>query len=103
MSAAPATFYVRLEACDPARGRFRAYHIEAAIDLLGDWLVDVTYGRIGTSGRTIRHVASDEADARRIVRQYLQRRATAPKRIGVAYQFTDLLDPREWLTLTTVS
>jgi len=36
-----------LEACDPARGRFRAYRIEAGTDLLGDWLVDVTYGRIG--------------------------------------------------------
>jgi hypothetical protein len=33
---------IRLEACDPARGHFRGYRIEAGVDLRGDWLVDVT-------------------------------------------------------------
>jgi hypothetical protein len=33
-----------LEARDPAQGRFRAYRIEAGTDLLGDWVVNVTYG-----------------------------------------------------------
>ena len=92
-----AAFHARLEARDPARGRFRAYCIDAGIDLLGDWLVDVTYGRIGTPGRRIRHLASGEADARRIVRHCLQRRATAPKRIGVAYLFCQIDDPGQWL------
>ena len=73
-------FSIRLDARDPARGCFRAYRIEAGTDLLGDWLVDVTYGRIGTPGRMIRHVAGDEAQARKIVRHCLQRRATAPRR-----------------------
>jgi hypothetical protein len=90
-------FIIRLEACDPARGRWRAYRIDAGTDLLGDWLVDVTYGRIGCPGRRIRHLASDEADARRIVLHCLQRRSSAPKRIGVAYQLTDLADPGYWL------
>jgi hypothetical protein len=58
--------------------------------------VDVSYGRIGSPGRRIRHVAQDEAQARRIVRRCLQRRATAPKRIGVAYQLRDLDDPGQW-------
>jgi len=31
-------FHAKLEACDPARGRFRAYRIDAGTDLLGDWL-----------------------------------------------------------------
>jgi hypothetical protein len=35
------SFRIELEACDPARGCFRAYRIEAGTDLLGDWLVDV--------------------------------------------------------------
>ena len=91
------SFRIRLEACDPAHGCFRSYRIDAGIDLLGDWLVDVTYGRIGAQGRRIRHVASGEADARRIVRHCLQRRATAPKRIGVAYRLTDLADPGQWI------
>jgi len=91
-------FCIRLEALDPAHGRFRAYRIDAGTDLLGDWLVDVTYGRIGSQGRTIRHLASGEADARRIVRRCLQRRATAPKRIGVPYQLRELADPGQWLS-----
>jgi len=93
-------FSIRLEACDPAHGRFRACRIEAGTDLLGDWLVDATYGRIGSPGRRVRHVASDEADARRIVRHYLQRRATAPRRIGVAYRLTDPADPGQWIATT---
>jgi hypothetical protein len=90
-------FCIRLEALDPARGCWRAYRIEADTDLLGDWLVDVTYGRIGTPGRRIRHVVSGEADARRIVRRCLQRRASAPRRIGVGYQLRELADPGRWL------
>ncbi len=41
-------FRAELQACDPARGIFRPYRIEAGTDLLGDWLVDVIYDRIGT-------------------------------------------------------
>ena len=44
-------FTATLEACDPDRNHFRAYRIEAGTDLLGDWLVEVTYGRIGSPGR----------------------------------------------------
>ena len=43
-------FRVRLEACDPALGVFRAYRIEVGLDLLGDWLVDVTFGRVAVHG-----------------------------------------------------
>jgi predicted DNA-binding WGR domain protein len=91
------SFRIRLEARDPARNHFRAYRIEAGVDLLGDWLVDVTYGRIGSPGRTVRHCADDEAQATRIVRRCLQRRATAPRRIGVPYQLCELHDPAQWL------
>ncbi len=87
------SFRVRLEACDPAQGRFRAYRIDAGTDLLGDWLVDVTYGRIGSRGRTIRQPVRDEAEAKKMVRQHLRRRATARRRIGVGYQLRELDDP----------
>jgi hypothetical protein len=90
-------FRVRLEARDPERGHFRAYRINAGTDLFGDWLVDVTFGRIGSRGRTVRYVAGDEAAARKIVRQCLQRRATAPRRIGIGYQLRELDDPGQWL------
>src|SRR5690242_1023434 len=91
------TFSIRLEACDPARDHFRAYRIDAGRDLFGDWLVDVTYSRIGSRGRLVRHVAVDEEAARKIVRHCLQRRATAPKRIGVSYQLRELNDPGQWI------
>lgn len=76
-------FTAMSEACNPALGRFRAYRIDAGTDLLGDWLADLTYGRIGVRGRTIRHIATDESEARKLVRHGLQRRGTVRKRIGV--------------------
>src|SRR5689334_7259368 len=90
-------FTATLEACDPALGRFRAYRIAAGTDLLGYWLVDVTYGRIGSRGRLVRYVAADEAGARKIVRHCVQRRATAPRRIGVGYRVRYLSDPARWI------
>ena len=89
-------FTARLEACDPARDCFRAYRLEAGSDLFGAWVVDATYGRIGSPGRTVRHVAGDVAGARKIVRHCLQRRATAPRRIDVPYQLRELHDPGQW-------
>ncbi len=92
------SFRVRLEACDPAQHRFRVYRIDAGTDLFGHWLVDVTYGRIGSRGRTVRHVAANEAEARKIVRHCLQRRGTAERRIGVGYRIRELTDPAQWMT-----
>ena len=89
-------FSALLEARDPALGRFRAYRLEAGTDLLGDWLVDITYGRIGTRGRRIRHLVQDEAEARKMVRESRRRRATAKRRIGVSYRFCQLIDPHKW-------
>ena len=89
-------FSALLEARDPARGRMRSYRIEAGTDLLGDWVVDVTYGRIGTRGRSIRYAVPDVAEAKRTVSKALRRRATARKRIGVSYRFCELCDPWKW-------
>jgi hypothetical protein len=92
-------FCAVLEARDPAHGRMRAYQVKAGTDLFGVWLVEVTYGPIGTHGRSIRYVASDDAAARRRVNKVLHRRATAWKRIGVSYRFCRLLDPGHWFQL----
>jgi hypothetical protein len=92
-------FSALLEARDPALGRFRAYRLEAGTDLLGDWLVDVTYGRIGTRGRRIRYAVQNEAEAKKLVRESLRRRSTAKRRIGVSYPFCQLIDPHQWLTV----
>jgi hypothetical protein len=34
-------------------------------NILSTYLVDVTYGRIGTRGRIVRYVAADETGARK--------------------------------------
>jgi hypothetical protein len=94
-------FSALLEAHDPALGRFRSYRLEAGTDLFGTWLVEVEYGRIGAAGRRLRYVAGDEAEARKLVHKSIRRRATAKRRIGVAYRFRELVDPWQWLSLTS--
>lgn len=92
-------FSALLEARDPALGRFRSYRLEAGTDLFGAWLVEITYGRIGTSGRRLRYVVGSEEEARQLVNRTLRRRATARKRIGISYRFRELADPWEWVPL----
>jgi hypothetical protein len=90
-------FSALLEARDPALGRFRSYRLQAGTDLFGTWIVEVTYGRIGTAGRCLRYATADEAEARRLVQRSLRRRATAPRRIGVPYRFRELTDLWQWM------
>ncbi|MGA3011227.1 MAG: WGR domain-containing protein [Terracidiphilus sp.] len=81
-------------------GRFRAYRLEAGTDLFGDWMIDITYGRIGTKGRRIRYALLNEAQAKKLVCETLRRRATARKCIGVPYSFCQLIDTYQWFPVT---
>ena len=80
--------------CGPPHNR-----LDAGTDLFGSWLVEVTYGRIGAPGRSVRYVVDGEEEARQLVRKTLRRRATAKKRIGVGYRFRELADPWGWVPL----
>jgi predicted DNA-binding WGR domain protein len=91
-------FSIQLEARDPARNRFRAYRLDVARDLFGAWLVEVKFGRIGAKGRRLVAALDDEHAARRMVRERLQRRNRAPKRIGVGYRTLELWDPYAWMS-----
>ena len=77
---------IGLEARNPLANRMRRWSVEIGQDLLGMWLVDVQFGRVGSKGRRLRHAFSDELAAQAYVGQALRRRATAPGRIGVAYR-----------------
>lgn len=77
---------ISLQARNPARNTSRAWHAEAAPDLFGVWLVQIRYGRIGAEGRRLARSFSTEEAARACLTRLLRRRATAPSRIGVAYQ-----------------
>ena len=83
-------FRITLEARNPARGCLRHYRVEAGTDLFGTWVVEISYGR------TRSFVVRDEAQACRLTESILKRRATAPRRIGVAYRILELIDPAGW-------
>lgn len=91
-------FSIQLEARAPALGRWRAYRIEVGQDLFGSWVVATTFGRIGSSGRTVFQAAPSETEARRLVAQSLHRRASAPRRIGVGYRQTEVRDLLGWMS-----
>ena len=77
---------IELRAVDRARNVFRAWRCELGTDLLGEQLVTVTFGRTGTTGRTISRAAPSRAEALRLIGRALARRASAERRIGVAYR-----------------
>ncbi len=93
-------FRIILEARNPPRRCSRQYRVEAGIDLFGSWVVEISYGRIGAAGRSRSFVVRDEGEARRLIQGILKRRATAPRRIGVAYRIRELIDPAGWAGLT---
>ncbi|VFU17466.1 WGR domain-containing protein [Methylocella tundrae] len=76
---------VVLRACDPTLDRRRSWAVEAGIDLFGEWTARVSYGRIGSRGRTISRVFESEKLGREFVRKGLCRRRSAKRRCGVAY------------------
>ena len=55
-------------------------------------MVEITYGRIGTAGWPLSYVVRDEGEARHLARGILKRRASAPRRIGVAYRVREIID-----------
>jgi hypothetical protein len=87
---------ITLEARNPARRCFRQYRVEAGTDLFGALVVEISYGRIGTAGRSRSYVVRDEEQARHLAQSILKRRASAPRRIGVAYRIRELIDPEGW-------
>ena len=50
----------------------------------------------GTAGRSRSFVVRDEGEALHLARNILKRRASAPRRIGVAYRVRELIDPEGW-------
>jgi predicted DNA-binding WGR domain protein len=75
-----------LQAIDPARNIRRGYTITRAPDLFGWHIVSWSWGRIDGRPRLRARAFRDEAEAIAFARQLLARRATAPRRIGVAYR-----------------
>jgi len=91
-----AAFRIELHATDTVRNRWRFYRIEAGRDLFGDYVVILSFGRIGAKGQSKTHVVADAAAGKEFVRACLKRRQSAPRRIGIAYQVREKFDPDGW-------
>lgn len=91
-------FDIRLEAVMPEKNRFRAYTVSVFEGLPGFWLVELSFGRIGTAGRTRLIATRSLAEARQTALRSLRRRVSAPGRLGVGYAIKRLHDPQEWLS-----
>ena len=90
------SFCVALEARSPAHRCHRAYEIAVTEDLFGAWLVQISYGRIGTRGRTKVRSFRTDIEVAAQVRTCLRKRASAPKRIGVAYHVQRVVHGNAW-------
>ena len=64
-------FRITLEARNPARRCSQHYRVEAGTDLLGSWVVEISYGRIGTAGWSRCFVVREEGEARHLARSIL--------------------------------
>ncbi len=74
-----------LEAIDAERNIARSYRIRASRDLFGHTIVELHWGRIGRRGAGLTVSFACEEAARRFVQRTLAKRASAPRRVGVAY------------------
>ncbi len=94
--------HIALEAHDDTANHHRAYVVALSRDLFGTWVVTVRYGRTGRLGQQRRQTVDSLEQARALVRQHLQRRLSARRRIGCDYRVTEFsggaeFDPSEWL------
>lgn len=77
---------ILLTAVDNSRNIRRAYAISRSRDLFGWHVVTWGWGRLGREPRCRVRAFPEEEAAIAFTRQLLKRRASAPKRIGLAYQ-----------------
>ena len=77
---------IDLIAVDTARNMRRRYAICVTPDLFGAYIVETSWGRIGTRGQSKRLSFPDRTGAERHVAAILRRRSTAENRIGVPYR-----------------
>lgn len=80
---------IELTAVDAARNIRRRWSVTAYRDLFGAVMIETRWGRLGRNGRTLVRSFAEEGQAARYVRALLLRRATAERRIGVAYVDSD--------------
>jgi predicted DNA-binding WGR domain protein len=91
-----------LEAHNPGQNHHRHYAVMVGRDLLNDWTVSIRYGRTGQHGRELHYADADPAALVAVIRDRLQRRLSAPRRIGCSYRLAEFssapdFDASSWL------
>ena len=81
---------IHLQAKLPERNIFRAYHLGVWQDLLGDWILQITYGRIGAQGTTKTYLCASQEEALHQVKRLLRRRRSSAQRIGCEYTLIEM-------------
>lgn len=84
---------LHLQALSPQKNIFRDYSILVGKDLLGDWIVSITYGRINAKGTNRVYAFNSKEEAFSRVRAILQKRASANKRLGCTYKIREIKAP----------
>ena len=99
---------VTFEAHNQERNHHRRYEIRLGRDLFGEWTVSFIYGRTGRGGQEVRHSGADANGLRKVIRECLRRRLSAPVRIGCKYRMkemnaADSVDVGFWLPVDSLS
>lgn len=79
-----------LEAHNDERNHHRRYEIVVGKDLFNEWTLTTRFGRLGKGGQEKRFASPDPETMRKVFRNCLRRRLSAPSRIGCAYRLTGL-------------
>lgn len=93
---------IALEAHSDERNHHRRYEVAVDRDLLGDWTVTIRFGRVGWPLRELKFGSPAIERAQTIVQDRLQRRLSAPRRIGCRYRLRHLsmaapVDVTDWV------
>ena len=73
-------------AIDESRNIARDYRLSVSVDLVGWFIVERHWGRIGSKGQSVISGFSTQQAAERFIASIRTRRAGAKKRIGVGYE-----------------
>ena len=79
---------IAFEAHNAEKNHHRKYAITLGRDLLDCWTLAIRYGRCGQCCQEKRFSNSDAKEIRRIIRDRLSRRLSAPRRIGCSYRLS---------------
>ena len=81
---------IYLEAKEPLLNVARFYCIELTQDLFQDYVLQTSYGRIGTQGSYKRYIFCTINDALPKIKFIIALRASAPRRSGYSYKIVKL-------------